>query len=215
VIAVNLLPARYHIVHETIYSYESPVSLSRQLLHLTPRDCAWQRCLAHQITVDPTVTAVRERLDDDVLLGGGDEVAHERVARSEAVGVDEDDDRAQVDGRGQPLGAEEVDEGGGTGEGLEVEEDDALEGEFFGFHGFGDLIILFVVFDIWTISSFEYLEWLSFVFSFVDVCICYKFLSSFDESGSSFLVYSEYIVTSFFIQRRIDRSSFDIWTKLP
>jgi transglutaminase-like putative cysteine protease len=63
VIAVNLLPARYHIVHETIYSYESPVSLSRQLLHLTPRDCAWQRCLAHQITVDPTVTAVRERLD--------------------------------------------------------------------------------------------------------------------------------------------------------
>jgi transglutaminase-like putative cysteine protease len=56
-------PARYHIVHETIYSYESPVSLSRQLLHLTPRDCAWQRCLAHQITVDPTVTAVRERLD--------------------------------------------------------------------------------------------------------------------------------------------------------
>jgi uncharacterized alpha-E superfamily protein len=63
VIAVNPNAARYHIVHETIYSYESPVSLSRQLLHLTPRDCTWQRCLAHQISVDPEVTAARERHD--------------------------------------------------------------------------------------------------------------------------------------------------------
>lgn len=55
--------ARYHIVHETTYSYESPVSLSRQLLHLTPRTCAWQRCLRHQITVEPEASAARERLD--------------------------------------------------------------------------------------------------------------------------------------------------------
>ncbi|MBK8387156.1 MAG: hypothetical protein IPL11_16815 [Candidatus Accumulibacter sp.] len=55
--------ARYHIVHETSYSYETPVSLSRQLLHLTPRDCSWQRCLAHQISVKPEVTAARERND--------------------------------------------------------------------------------------------------------------------------------------------------------
>ena len=47
----NLPASRYHVVHETIYRYDSPVSLSRQLLHLTPRDCPWQRCLAHQITV--------------------------------------------------------------------------------------------------------------------------------------------------------------------
>jgi hypothetical protein len=61
----RLLPARYHVVHETSYSYESPVSLSRQLLHLTPRDCAWQRCLAHQITVEPEGTQRRrERLQD-------------------------------------------------------------------------------------------------------------------------------------------------------
>jgi transglutaminase-like putative cysteine protease len=63
VIAVNPNAARYHIVHETIYRYESPVSLSRQLLHLTPRDCTWQRCLAHQISVNPEVTAARERHD--------------------------------------------------------------------------------------------------------------------------------------------------------
>ncbi len=62
-IAVSQSAARYHIVHETSYSYETPVSLSRQLLHLTPRDCSWQRCLAHQISVKPEVTAARERND--------------------------------------------------------------------------------------------------------------------------------------------------------
>ncbi|HPT50809.1 MAG TPA: transglutaminase family protein [Accumulibacter sp.] len=56
-------PARYHIVHETLYRYESPVSLSRQLLHLTPRDCVWQRCLKHAIIVNPEVTAARHRED--------------------------------------------------------------------------------------------------------------------------------------------------------
>ncbi len=62
-IAVSPFAARYHIVHETRYSYETPVSLSRQLLHLTPRDCSWQRCLAHRISVKPEVTAARERND--------------------------------------------------------------------------------------------------------------------------------------------------------
>ncbi|EXI74929.1 MAG TPA: transglutaminase family protein [Candidatus Accumulibacter phosphatis] len=57
------LPARYHILHETSYRYESPVSLSRQLLHLTPRDCNWQRCLEHRISVSPQPTAERERHD--------------------------------------------------------------------------------------------------------------------------------------------------------
>jgi transglutaminase-like putative cysteine protease len=56
-------PARYHILHETRYRYESPVSLSRQLLHLTPRDCSWQRCLEHRIGVSPQPTAERERRD--------------------------------------------------------------------------------------------------------------------------------------------------------
>ncbi|WP_291992473.1 transglutaminase family protein [Candidatus Accumulibacter sp. ACC003] len=55
--------ARYHVVHETIYTYDSPVSLSRQLLHLTPRACPWQRCLSHQISVSPEPTTARERVD--------------------------------------------------------------------------------------------------------------------------------------------------------
>jgi transglutaminase-like putative cysteine protease len=61
--AVNMPAACYHVVHETIYRYDSPVSLSRQLLHLTPRDCPWQRCLAHRIAVSPEATRHRERDD--------------------------------------------------------------------------------------------------------------------------------------------------------
>ena len=33
---------RYQIIHETIYGYESPVVLSQQLLHLTPRPLPFQ-----------------------------------------------------------------------------------------------------------------------------------------------------------------------------
>ncbi|WP_319239222.1 transglutaminase family protein [uncultured Propionivibrio sp.] len=54
---------RYHVIHETRYDYESPVSLSRQLLHLTPRACPWQRCLAHEIVILPTPGVDRERVD--------------------------------------------------------------------------------------------------------------------------------------------------------
>jgi transglutaminase-like putative cysteine protease len=54
---------RYHIVHETRYSYESPVSLSHQHLHLSPRDCLWQTCLAHQLTIEPMPTIQRTRFD--------------------------------------------------------------------------------------------------------------------------------------------------------
>ena len=54
---------RYHIVHETTYSYESPVSLSQQHLHLTPRDCPWQSCIDHTITIDPEPTLSRSRVD--------------------------------------------------------------------------------------------------------------------------------------------------------
>lgn len=61
--AVSPHAARYHIVHESSYTYETPVSLSRQLLHLTPRECAWQRRLAHDIKVSPEADAERARHD--------------------------------------------------------------------------------------------------------------------------------------------------------
>ncbi|MEI7611772.1 MAG: transglutaminase family protein [Betaproteobacteria bacterium] len=57
------LPALYHVVHETRYDYENPVSLSHQHLHLSPRDCLWQTCIAHQLSIDPLPTFQRRRFD--------------------------------------------------------------------------------------------------------------------------------------------------------
>ena len=55
--------ARYHVVHETIYRYDSPVSISRQLLHLAPRPCAWQTCLEHTAHIDPQPSLDETRID--------------------------------------------------------------------------------------------------------------------------------------------------------
>ena len=45
---------KYGILHETVYSYESPVVLSQQLLHLTPRVVGFQRLGAHRVVVEPS-----------------------------------------------------------------------------------------------------------------------------------------------------------------
>jgi len=45
---------RLNVVHETHYAYSSPVVLSQQLLHLTPRVLPWQECHAHRISVEPS-----------------------------------------------------------------------------------------------------------------------------------------------------------------
>ena len=37
--------ARYQVLHDTHYRYDSPVSLAQQLVHLWPRACAWQLAL--------------------------------------------------------------------------------------------------------------------------------------------------------------------------
>ncbi len=44
---------RYRVVHETRYNYQSLVTLSQQLLHLTPRSFAHQQTESHQIWVNP------------------------------------------------------------------------------------------------------------------------------------------------------------------
>jgi transglutaminase-like putative cysteine protease len=44
---------RLHIVHETVYDYAAPVSLSQQLLHLRPRTFQFQQCERHATRVDP------------------------------------------------------------------------------------------------------------------------------------------------------------------
>ena len=54
---------RYQVIHETVYSYESPVVLSQQLLHLTPRPLPFQAIEAHHITVEPAPGETVQRED--------------------------------------------------------------------------------------------------------------------------------------------------------
>jgi len=54
---------RLSVVHETHYKYSSPVALSHQLLHLTPRELPWQQPAKHRLTVEPA-PAEREERDD-------------------------------------------------------------------------------------------------------------------------------------------------------
>lgn len=55
---------RYRIVHETLYRYASPVALSHQLLHLTPRALPWQTLHSHRITIEAQPAEQTEREDD-------------------------------------------------------------------------------------------------------------------------------------------------------
>jgi transglutaminase-like putative cysteine protease len=56
-------PVHYRILHETRYQYARAVVLSQQLLHLTPRNLPWQRCLEHRIAIDPQPAEECERED--------------------------------------------------------------------------------------------------------------------------------------------------------
>ena len=52
----------YHVLHETLYRYESPVLLSQQLLHLTPRTLEFQSLGSHGIEIrpEPVESSTRE-----------------------------------------------------------------------------------------------------------------------------------------------------------
>ncbi len=43
----------YVVVHETSYTYEHPVNLSRQIVHLMPRSLPWQVCRSHRLEITP------------------------------------------------------------------------------------------------------------------------------------------------------------------
>lgn len=53
----------YDILHDTLYRYDSAVTLSQQLAHLRPRERSGQRCLAHALTIAPEATRCVERFD--------------------------------------------------------------------------------------------------------------------------------------------------------
>ncbi|WP_407313046.1 transglutaminase N-terminal domain-containing protein [Pseudomonas sp. nanlin1] len=57
------MSARYQILHDTQYCYDSPVSLAQQLAHLWPRACPWQRCEERQLTITPEPTCRLDELD--------------------------------------------------------------------------------------------------------------------------------------------------------
>ena len=57
------IDARYHVVHETRYEYESRVAVAQQLLHLTPRDLPWQKRIAHSIDIEPLPSETTEHVD--------------------------------------------------------------------------------------------------------------------------------------------------------
>jgi transglutaminase-like putative cysteine protease len=44
---------RYHVEHQTHYRYSAPVSVSRHVLHLSPRACDWQTVHAASLDISP------------------------------------------------------------------------------------------------------------------------------------------------------------------
>ncbi|MES2264420.1 MAG: transglutaminase family protein [Pseudomonadota bacterium] len=61
---VNAAPRwRYRVVHETRYTYQSMVTLSQQLLHMTPRDFPYQRTESHHVLADPAQDEGNEAVD--------------------------------------------------------------------------------------------------------------------------------------------------------
>jgi len=54
---------RYQVIHETTYSYEAPVVLSQQLLHLTPRVLDFQTLERHQVAIAPEPAETAGRSD--------------------------------------------------------------------------------------------------------------------------------------------------------
>lgn len=57
------MSARYQVLHDTHYRYDSPVSLAQQLAHLWPRDNPWQRCSEQRLQIHPQPTVRRDELD--------------------------------------------------------------------------------------------------------------------------------------------------------
>lgn len=56
-------PVHYHVLHETRYDYGSPVSLSQQQLHLSPRVLDWQKIDEQRIDIQPPPTWRRDGRD--------------------------------------------------------------------------------------------------------------------------------------------------------
>ena len=54
---------KYHVRHDTVYTYGSDVVHSHQLLHLIPRPSRYQECLQHAIQLTPGTSRRRDEVD--------------------------------------------------------------------------------------------------------------------------------------------------------
>lgn len=54
---------RYHVHHETEYQYDSIVTLSQQMLHMTPRNSPTQYCEQHTLSINPLPTERVQHID--------------------------------------------------------------------------------------------------------------------------------------------------------
>ena len=54
---------RYRVQHITTYTYDDDVTGSYGQFHLRPRDLDWQRCLTHEVTVDPGASDLYRHVD--------------------------------------------------------------------------------------------------------------------------------------------------------
>jgi len=54
---------RYAVRHTTVYEYGGEVAHSHHLLHLTPREFEYQRCLSHSLGLDPQPSSSRQDRD--------------------------------------------------------------------------------------------------------------------------------------------------------
>src|SRR3954454_10551103 len=53
----------YKITHTSTYDYTNPVSLSHHLLKLKPRSLCFQRCISHNLQINPSAAVTEEHLD--------------------------------------------------------------------------------------------------------------------------------------------------------
>src|SRR5437016_2413745 len=53
----------YQITHTTTYDYRGTVSVSHHVLRLTPRDLPHQRCLSHELLIEPRPAIARQHID--------------------------------------------------------------------------------------------------------------------------------------------------------
>jgi transglutaminase-like putative cysteine protease len=74
-------PRTVHVLHETEYRYEAPVSQSWQLAHLSPRVCARQRVIEHRLEVSPAPDWIDSRTDafGNAVAAFAIHAAHERL----------------------------------------------------------------------------------------------------------------------------------------